>query len=182
MQARKHNHSFISSQKTKKIIISDSVKIIEQESFEYSNIHEIIFGKNVIGIGNNCFKDCHSLFSIEFGEKFFYLPDTAFLNCYSLTEVKYTGKRRMVCSDEVFEGTKVLSVEVYDDYERKMFCGIETTVVERPVDEDDDSITIEIIVSIVVGVVCILLIVIVVIVVGIVLFKRRNNSSYTRLK
>jgi len=67
----------------KSIIIDPAVEVIGNNAFEGCHIDDIKF-PSVFSIGEAAFKDCSSLYGIEFGAEIKYIGPEAFLNCLNL--------------------------------------------------------------------------------------------------
>ena len=71
-----------------KIVLSDSVEVIEPDAFAYcSNLQEIVFSSSLKRIGQCAFRYCGSLREVNFPDSLEFIDDEAFENCYSLTNV-----------------------------------------------------------------------------------------------
>ena len=83
-----HFGSDIYCRNAKKIIISDSVEVIEPHAFcGCSELTEVTGCANVTSIGEFAFLNCNNLSHVELGQKLTTIERQAFLQCDSLTEV-----------------------------------------------------------------------------------------------
>ena len=113
----------------KKITIGDSIKVIEDNTFENcSELSSVTFGKSVttIGysafcgcislssikipntvtkIGDYAFKDCHSLKSIVIGRNVTSIGYKAFSHCYKLKSVTCLANKIPATNPETFDNT-----------------------------------------------------------------------------
>ena len=113
----------------KKITIGDSIKVIEDNTFENcSELSSVTFGKSVttIGysafcgcislssikipntvtkIGDYAFKDCHSLKSIVIGRNVTSIGYKAFSHCYKLKSVTCLANKVPATNPETFDNT-----------------------------------------------------------------------------
>ena len=72
----------------KKVIISDNVECIKDETFYgCSSLEEVIIGKSVFEIGEYAFLGCYALKKINIPDNVKYIRDLAFQDCKSLEEV-----------------------------------------------------------------------------------------------
>lgn len=71
-----------------KIVIPDSVKIIEDNAFlGCTSLTEVVVGKDVVEIGNAAFMNCYNLTSVTLNEGVYRLGHSAFAGCYDLQEI-----------------------------------------------------------------------------------------------
>ena len=72
----------------KKITIGDSIKVIEDNTFENcSELSSVTFGKSVTTIGYSAFCGCISLSSISIPNTVTKIGDNAFMDCHSLKSI-----------------------------------------------------------------------------------------------
>lgn len=78
--------------KADKIVIRDEIEdikitYINKNSFKNKHIKSVKLGCNIIGIGENAFKNCVLLENMEFDRNLKYIGSSAFENCYGLEKI-----------------------------------------------------------------------------------------------
>jgi hypothetical protein len=83
--------------KLKKVVLSDSVKLLDRDSFISCTELTDINLSNVEYIGSNAFKGCSKLETVNFGSNLSYLGNRAFSHT-GLRSVEFNSKLRSLCS------------------------------------------------------------------------------------
>lgn len=95
--------AFADVTKIKKIILPDSLEIIEEGAFSKSSIEEVIFEKGLVKIEKEAFANCKSIKSIVLPESLISVDDGAFYGCKNLERVILANAIKFI-GEHCFDG------------------------------------------------------------------------------
>lgn len=92
-----------------RLVIPDTVKLLEREAFEYSSISELTISKGLKEIGDSCFSSCENLTKVNLPNGLKVINSGAFESCEALEHIKIPSTVTEIDYD-AFSGTSINEV------------------------------------------------------------------------
>lgn len=92
-----------------RLVIPDTVKLLEREAFEYSSISELTISKGLEEIGDSCFSSCENLTKVNLPNGLKVINSGAFCGCEALEHIKIPSTVTEIDYD-AFSGTSIVDV------------------------------------------------------------------------